>query len=178
MSFPQFGSVAFYKIILTYYCSSIVILFIMKVLVIHGPNLNLLGSREPEIYGSQTLSQINSKLFKLAYQENIKVEIIQSNSENVIIENIHDSRLKFDYIIINAGAYTHYSIAILDALRTVNIPFIEIHISNTYAREEYRHKSLLSKHSSGIIIGHGSYGYELALLSAKHQYQLKSMPKL
>lgn len=135
-----------------------------KILVIHGPNLNLLGKREPHIYGSVTLDAINTKLYKKAAELNLQLEIIQTNHEGAIIDAIQSSRC--GCIIINAGAFTHYSIAIRDALAAVSVPSIEVHLSNIYKREEFRHHSVLSPVVRGTICGFGSYSYFLALEAA------------
>ncbi|GIM54172.1 type II 3-dehydroquinate dehydratase [Capnocytophaga cynodegmi] len=135
----------------------------MKIAIINGPNLNLLGKREPEIYGNQTFEQFFYNLQK----KYPKVELIyfQSNIEGEIINKIHEIGFDFDGIILNAGAYTHTSIAIADAIKSVQSPVIEVHISNTFARETFRHQSYISPVSSGIILGFGMKSYELALLS-------------
>jgi len=137
-----------------------------KILVINGPNLNMLGIREKEIYGGQTLADINSSLEELALQEGVDIEFFQSNHEGEIVDRIHRAYGKVDFMIINAGAYTHYSVAIYDALKTARIPFIEVHISNIYARESFRHRSLLSPLAAGGIFGFGPEGYRLALAGA------------
>lgn len=133
----------------------------MKILVINGPNLNLLGTRQPEIYGYETLQNIEDKLIKLA-EKRVILETFQSNIEGAIVDKIQQSR-DFDGLIINAGAYTHTSIAIPDAISSVGITAIEVHISNIFKREEFRHHSYLSLVCIGGIYGLGSKGYELAL---------------
>ncbi|QCI23377.1 type II 3-dehydroquinate dehydratase [Buchnera aphidicola] len=138
----------------------------VNILIINGPNLNLLGEREPDIYGSITLEELIKKLNKEGKLLNAKINHIQSNSENVLINEIHNLRKKIDYIIINAGGFTHTSIALRDALIGVRIPFIEVHISNIYARESFRAHSWLSDVSSGIICGLGLDGYFWALKTA------------
>ena len=138
-------------------------LIILKILVIHGPNLNLLGIREPETYGNATLDTINSLLMRIGKELGLKVECYQSNHEGEIVETIQQSLGKYDGIIINPAAFTHYSIAIRDALLAVNIPTVEVHISNIYKREEFRHKSVISDICKGVISGLGIQGYELAL---------------
>lgn len=133
-------------------------------LIIHGPNLNLLGLREPQIYGTETLEQINQKIINHAQKLQIKVECKQSNSESEIINYIHEAfQEKIHGLIINAGAYTHTSIAIRDALAAVKIATIEVHLSNIQAREEFRHFSYISSVCIGQICGFGSYSYLLAL---------------
>ncbi|CAL4322169.1 3-dehydroquinate dehydratase [Buchnera aphidicola (Pterocallis alni)] len=133
-----------------------------KILILNGPNLNLLGSRESNIYGNIPLKKIINKLSEKANKIQTKIKHIQSNAEHILIETIHQSK-KYDYIIINPGALTHTSIALRDALLAVNIPFIEVHISNIYAREKFRSHSWLSDISQGIITGLGIYGYFYAL---------------
>lgn len=133
------------------------------VLVLHGPNLNLLGKREPDIYGSTTLEQINDALREAASERNFEVTALQSNDEGPLIDAIHAHGWSVAGIIINPGAYTHYSIAIRDAIAAVPAPAIEIHLSNTYAREEFRHKSVIAPVALGSIAGLGPSGYVLAL---------------
>lgn len=131
----------------------------LKIMIIHGPNLNLLGKREPEIYGSMTLDEINAQITDHAAKNQIKVETVQSNSEGTIIDNIHRAMNGSDGIIINPGAYTHYSIAIYDAILACGLPVIEVHLSNIYAREEFRHKSVIAPACKGQITGQGYRGY-------------------
>jgi len=135
----------------------------MNVLVIHGPNLNLLGSREPDVYGSTTLDEINAGLEQKAKENHIELESFQSNAEHEIVTKIQESMDKIAYIIINPGALTHTSIAIRDALLGIDVAFYEVHISNIFSREEFRHKSYFSDIASGVICGLGTHGYELAL---------------
>ena len=135
----------------------------MKILVIHGPNLNLLGTREPEVYGSVTMEEIDQGLKIKAGSSNIELETFQSNAEHEIVSKLQDSMNDVNYIIINPGALTHTSIAIRDALLGIGIPFYEVHISNIFSREEFRHKSYFSDIASGVICGLGTQGYELAL---------------
>jgi 3-dehydroquinate dehydratase-2 len=138
----------------------------MKILVLNGPNLNLLGTREPEVYGTDSLEDIQNSLQSLALKNSMNIDFYQSNSENALIERLHKAKQdSVDYIIINPGAFTHTSIALRDAFLGVNIPFIEVHISNIYSREEFRKKSYLSDISKGLITGLGVAGYEFALLS-------------
>ena len=138
-----------------------------KILILNGPNLNLLGEREPEIYGYESLNDISSGLNEVAKQINVELSHQQFNSEAELIEEIHLAKNdKVDFIIFNPGAFTHTSIALRDALLGVSIPFIEIHISNVFAREDFRKKSYLSDIAVGVISGHGIFGYELALMSA------------
>ena len=136
-----------------------------NILVIHGPNLNLLGTREPEIYGSMTMQDINEDLQKQAKEADVNIDFFQSNHEGEIIDKLHDARGRYDYIILNAGAYTHYSIAIRDALAAIEIPTIEVHISNIHQREEFRHHSMISCACIGVICGFGLDSYRLGIES-------------
>lgn len=136
------------------------------VLVLHGPNLNLLGTREPDIYGTGTLADLNTNLVAQAQKAACNLSCFQSNSEAELINRIHQALSdKVDYIIINPAALTHTSIALRDALAAVNIPFHEVHISNIHARESFRHQSYLSALAQGVISGFGVMGYSLALQS-------------
>jgi len=137
-----------------------------KILVIHGPNLNLLGKREPEIYGDICLEDINKKLKKLAKGKKVAVEILQSNHEGEIVDAIGSAPEKYDAIVINPAAYTHTSVAIRDAVASINIPVVEVHISNIYKREEFRHKSLVAGAATGQISGFGVNSYLLGLEAA------------
>lgn len=138
-----------------------------KILLLNGPNLNLLGTREPEVYGVDTLQDINLRLTTLALHAGHQFESLQSNAEHVLIERIHQARdEQVDFILINPAAFTHTSVALRDALLGVSIPFIEIHISNVHARESFRHHSFLSDVAVGVICGLGVQGYEFALQSA------------
>jgi 3-dehydroquinate dehydratase II len=135
-----------------------------NILVIHGPNLNLLGTREPEVYGAVTLAEINGSLTKLAEKEGAGLNYFQSNAEGELIDRIQQaSTEKIGFIIINPAAYTHTSIALRDALAATRIPFIEVHLSNIFARESFRQKSFFSDMAVGVISGLGAKGYELAL---------------
>ena len=138
-----------------------------KVLVIHGPNLNLLGKREVSVYGKTTLRELNTLLKKEAKKLNLSLETFQSNSEGEIVNKINSSLGKVDFIIINPAAYTHTSVAIRDALLSVEIPTIEVHLSNIFAREEFRKKSLISDVVKGVISGLGIHSYLLALKAVK-----------
>ena len=134
-----------------------------NILIIHGPNLNLLGTREPEVYGAVTLTEINRNLAELAEKEGINLNYFQSNAEGELIDRIQQaSAEKIDFIIINPAAYTHTSIALRDALAATRIPFIEVHLSNIFARESFRQKSFFSDMAVGVISGLGAKGYELA----------------
>jgi len=134
-----------------------------KILVIHGPNLNLLGAREPEIYGKMTLKEINANLNKYAKNKKISLKIVQTNWEGGIIDLIQKARGKFDGIIINPAAYTHYSIAIYDTILAVGIPTVEVHLSNIYKREEFRRKSVIAPACLGQICGLGWKSYILGI---------------
>ena len=138
-----------------------------KIIVLNGPNLNLLGEREKIQYGSLTLKDIEKNCKDFADKNNIKLSLFQSNIEGELITQIQNSRNDQDGIIINAGGYTHTSVAIHDALKILKIPIIELHISNIYNREDFRHKSLISKVASGIICGFGSEGYIMSLKAMK-----------
>lgn len=135
----------------------------MKLQIINGPNLNLLGKREKNIYGDQSFDDYFKKL-KIKFS-NLELHYFQSNIEGELIEKIHEVGFDFDGIIINAAAYTHTSVGIGDAIRSISSPTIEVHISNTYSREEFRHKSYLSAHVNGVIIGFGLKSYDLAIES-------------
>lgn len=140
---------------------------IRAILVLHGPNLNLLGMREPDIYGRETLAEIESRLGQAALEAGIELESYQSNHEGALVDRIQAAYEKgVDFIIINPGAYTHTSIALRDALAAVGIPFIEVHLSNVHAREAFRGHSYLSDLAVGSITGLGSRGYDLALAYA------------
>jgi 3-dehydroquinate dehydratase-2 len=138
--------------------------YMQKFLLLNGPNLNFLGKREPEIYGTTTLSELEESIIKVGQQLGVEVECFQSNVEGEIINRIYKAYEDgVEGIIINPGGYTHTSIAIHDCVSSVLIPVIEVHISNIHAREEFRHKSIISSATAGQIIGFGIYGYELAL---------------
>jgi 3-dehydroquinate dehydratase-2 len=140
----------------------------VKVLVINGPNLNMLGKREPATYGSQNLQQIVGKLSTYANSIGVSLTHVQSNAEHELIDIIHNAFEKIDFIVINPGAFTHTSVALRDALLSVSIPFIEVHLSNVHAREAFRQHSYLSDIAQGVICGLGAQGYEFALAAAKH----------
>lgn len=136
-------------------------------LVLHGPNLNLLGTREPEVYGNTTLAQINAGLKERAEQQGHQLTYLQSNAEHELVDRIHAARdEQVAFIIINPAAFTHTSVAIRDALLGVNIPFIEVHLSNVHKREPFRHHSYLSDIAVGVICGLGAQGYQFALQAA------------
>ncbi len=138
-------------------------LLMMNILLINGPNLNLLGTREPEIYGKKTLKDIEQDLMEVAESKKTLLECFQSNHEGEIVDKIHDSVNKIQGILINAGAFTHTSISIRDALIGSKIPFVELHISNIFSREDFRKESFLTDKAIGIISGFGFYSYNLAL---------------
>jgi 3-dehydroquinate dehydratase-2 len=139
---------------------------LLTVLVINGPNLNLLGTREPEIYGHTTLEDINRELMRLGTELGIRVESFQSNSEGALIDRIQQARGHIDLIIINPAAYTHTSIAIRDALIAIEAPVIEVHLSNVYKRESFRHQSTIADVAEARLMGFGAEGYLLALRAA------------
>ncbi|MFA5094020.1 MAG: type II 3-dehydroquinate dehydratase [Candidatus Omnitrophota bacterium] len=137
-----------------------------KILVIHGPNLNLLGEREPGIYGKLTLKQVDAELSRIAKTEKVGLETFQSNHEGEIVEKIGSAKGKFNCILINPAAYTHTSIAIRDAIAAVSIPTVEVHLSNIYAREEFRHTSLIAPVAAGQVSGFGLDSYRLGFKAA------------
>mgnify|MGYP000168000867 CR=1 FL=1 len=137
-----------------------------NILALNGPNLNMLGKREPTIYGALSLAEIMTNLVSVANKCNVQLSHKQSNAEHVLIDEIHASFEKIDFIIINPAAFTHTSVALRDAILGVNIPFIEVHISNVHAREEFRAHSFFSDKAVGVICGLGTQGYEFALSSA------------
>ena len=141
-----------------------------KFLVLHGPNLNLLGSREPEVYGKTTLNDINNDLLNKAQLNNHQLDIFQSNAEHELVERIHLARTNnTDFIIINPAAFTHTSVSIRDALSAVEIPFIEVHLSNVHKREDFRKQSYFSDIAQGVISGFGAHSYQLAFDAALAQ---------
>lgn len=145
----------------------------MNILVIHGPNLNLLGRREPTIYGSETLSQINQKLEEIAKELNVQLRIYQSNSEGEIVSIIGESADWADGILINPAAYTHTSIAIRDAISAVGVPTVEVHLSNVFRREQFRHFSYISPVAIGTISGFGPQSYYLGLRALVYEISKK-----
>ncbi|UTT83652.1 type II 3-dehydroquinate dehydratase [Vibrio pelagius] len=144
-----------------------------RILVLNGPNLNLLGLREPAHYGSQTLDQIIDGLKEQAKTQDVELSHLQSNREYELIEAIHSAFQSIDFIIINPAAFTHTSVALRDALLGVAIPFIEVHLSNVHAREPFRHHSYLSDKAEGVICGLGAQGYQFALTAAINKLQSK-----
>jgi len=134
-----------------------------KVLVLNGPNLNLLGTREPGVYGVETLSSIEDTCRARATGLGLKIEFRQTNTEGQLVDWVQQARDNFDVLIVNAAAFTHTSVALLDALKAVNLPVIEVHLSNIHQREDFRHQSYVSKVAQGMICGFGGFGYEMAL---------------
>jgi 3-dehydroquinate dehydratase-2 len=139
------------------------------ILVLNGPNLNLLGTREPEHYGADTLADIEDRLKNQAGDAGLQLDFFQSNAEHALVDKLHQARSAVDFIIINPAAFTHTSIALRDALAAIAVPFIEVHLSNVHAREAFRHHSYLSDIAQGVICGLGAQGYELALQAAIRQ---------
>ncbi|MBL4613256.1 MAG: type II 3-dehydroquinate dehydratase [Magnetovibrio sp.] len=137
-----------------------------KVLVLNGPNLNLLGTREPDVYGAETLDSIEANCRARAQGLDLELEFCQTNSEGQLVDWVQQARDTHDLLIVNAGAYTHTSVALLDALKAIALPVIEVHLSNIHQREEFRHHSYVSKVAVGMICGFGGFGYEMALESA------------
>ncbi len=135
----------------------------MKILLLHGPNLNLLGTREPEVYGSMTLNDINEKIISLGKELGAEVTCLQSNHEGALIDALHDARTWAAGVVFNPGGYTHTSVALRDAISAIVIPVIEVHLSNVYAREEFRHVSFVSAVCKGKVSGFGWRSYELGL---------------
>lgn len=140
----------------------------LKVLVLHGPNLNLTGFREPDIYDKKPLAEIDAALKDFAVANGFDVRILQSNHEGVLIDTIQEHRSWADAIVINPGGLTHYSISLRDALVSVRMPIIEVHLSNVQAREEFRHRSVVAPVTVGQIVGFGGYGYVMALLALRN----------
>ena len=135
----------------------------MKILVLHGPNLNLLGTREPEIYGSLTIGDINTKLIECGKELGADLKCYQSNHEGDLIDALHEAKLWADGVVFNPGAYTHTSVALRDAISAIGFPVVEVHLSNVYAREEFRHTSTISAVCKGKIVGFGWRSYTLGL---------------
>ena len=146
----------------------------MKILIIHGPNLNMLGRREPDIYGSLTLDDINDSLGETAAELGAELEFFQSNSEGELVGRIQKAMNNVDGIVINPGAYTHTSVALRDAILSTGLPAVEAHISNIYKREEFRKKSYISGIAVGVITGFGAYSYVLALRALAEHLNNKS----
>ncbi len=135
----------------------------MKILLLHGPNLNLLGTREPEVYGPMTLDDINNKMIALGKELGAEITCLQSNHEGALIDALHDARVWANGVVFNPGGYTHTSVALRDAISAIQIPVIEVHLSNVYAREEFRHVSFVSAVCKGKVTGFGWRSYELGL---------------
>lgn len=135
----------------------------MKILILHGPNLNLLGTREPEVYGSMTLDYINNELIELGKELGAEIKCLQSNHEGALIDALHDARIWADGVVFNPGGYTHTSVALRDAISAIQIPVVEVHLSNVYGREEFRHVSMISAVCKGKITGFGWRSYALGL---------------
>lgn len=145
-----------------------------SILILNGPNLNLLGTRQPEVYGSTTLSDIKAMCRNKAAELSVELEFSQSNHEGELVDIIHQAREKHDGIILNAGAYTHTSVALMDAISSIELPVIELHLSNIHAREEFRHQSYIAKVALGVICGFGADGYLLALNALKTHLEGKT----
>jgi len=143
----------------------------MKILVINGPNLNLLGARKPEVYGDKTLSDVQD--YVQGYFKKVKTEFFQSNHEGEIIDKLHDSVISYGGVVINAGAFSHYSYAIRDAIEALDIPVVEVHISNIAQRESFRHHSVITAVCNGSIQGFGIYGYIRGVRAIEHQLKWK-----
>ena len=137
-----------------------------RILIIHGPNLNLLGIREKEVYGSMSIDELNNEIRRFAKDEGVDIDILQSNHEGDLVDTIHGARGKFDAIVINPAAYTHTSIAIRDAIASVDIPTIEVHLSNIYSREPFRHHSYIAEVALGQVSGFGTDSYLLGIKGA------------
>ena len=144
---------------------------VAKVLVLHGPNLNLLGKREKQVYGQTRLEEINERLILKGKEWGLEVDCFQSNIEGELINQIHGAENRFDYIIFNPGAYTHYSYALRDAIASVDVPVVEVHLSNIHAREDFRHTSVTAPVCRGQSVGFGPLSYELALLAIRQWIQ-------
>lgn len=141
----------------------------MKILLINGPNLNLLGKREKNLYGNYTLNEINYKICDYFHDKDVIIDFFQSNEEGKIITKLQESEEIYDGIVLNPGAYSHYSIAILDAIRSIRVDVIEVHLTNIYSREDYRRKSITSEGCIGVISGFGYFGYIMAITAFINQ---------
>lgn len=140
----------------------------MRIAVLNGPNLNLLGIREPALYGSATLADVEGRLADVARELGVEVECAQHNVEGGLVELVHAMRGRVQGVVVNAGAYSHTSLALRDALTGVGLPFVEVHVTNVYAREAERHHSMLAAAAIGVVVGLGTHGYELALRGLVH----------
>lgn len=145
-------------------------IFMKKILVIHGPNLNLLGEREPGVYGTDTFESINNEIVSHALEYKIHCDVFQSNHEGEMIDELHLARKKYDGVVLNAGAYTHYSYAIRDAIAAIKIPVIEVHLSNIHARDEFRSRSVIAPVCVGQISGFGKNSYMLAVDALNYRF--------
>lgn len=145
-----------------------------SILVLNGPNLNLLGTRQPEVYGRTTLADIEAACRAHGKDQDIAIDFRQSNHEGVLVDALHDARGVHDGVVLNAGAYTHTSIALMDAISSIELPTIELHLSNVHAREDFRHQSFIAKVALGVICGFGAHGYRLALDALIHHLDPES----
>ena len=145
----------------------------MRIAVLNGPNLNLLGSREPELYGTTTLGDVESRLADVGRELGVEIECAQHNVEGALLEIVHAMRGRVDGVVLNAGAYSHSSLALRDALTGVAVPFVEVHVTNVYAREPERRHSMLAPAAVGLVVGLGAHGYELALRGLVHHLRAR-----
>lgn len=148
----------------------------MRLAVLNGPNLNLLGLREPALYGRETLADVEARLAAVARELGVEIEFAQRNGEGELIDNVHGMRGRVDGVVLNAGAYSHTSLALRDAFAAVDVPFVEVHVTNVHAREPERHHSMLAAGAVGVVCGLGTYGYELALRGLVARLQSASRP--
>lgn len=148
---------------------------VLKVLVVHGPNLNLLGTREKEIYGLESLERINESIIEWGSSNNVEIDIFHSNHEGEIIDRLHNAINVSNYIVLNPGALTHYSYALRDAITAINIPVIEIHLSNIFSREDFRSKTITTPSCTGMICGFGKESYILGLVAGKNILRNKKL---
>jgi 3-dehydroquinate dehydratase-2 len=147
----------------------------VRIAVLNGPNLNLLGVREPAIYGTATLADVEARLVELGTELGVEVDCAQHNVEGTLVEMVHGLRGRADGAVVNAGAYSHTSLALRDALTAVALPFIEVHVTNVYAREPERHHSMLAPAAIGVVVGLGTHGYELALRGLVHTLRTRGV---
>jgi 3-dehydroquinate dehydratase-2 len=145
----------------------------VRIAVLNGPNLNLLGSREPALYGTTTLGDVEARLVNLGRELGVDVECAQHNVEGALVEIVHAMRGRVQGVVVNAGAYSHTSLALRDALTGVSLPFVEVHVTNVYARESERHHSMLASAAIGVVVGLGTQGYELALRGLVHHLRAR-----